>query len=225
MTGPPQFISVQSMLLDVVKAVGEAAGQLPILSRSPVGAIALHRAKITMSFELTSSAQTSDASTGVGPMLGVKSLTFGVASTENSVEDRAVNRGVIDLEIVAIADKLEDEPAPRPSPKPIAEQPVRPIAEKPTTPVAEPPERPVEVSVPKPSDPPVPEVSPEAVRQKADAIWKIVQSLRDRAYRLSEREQRVMMAGLREIESLLNRGQVEAAEERLTALIAGMLGT
>lgn len=96
----PTPIGIDRMLLDIAEGIGGAAKTLPEASRSAVGAVALKRATVQIDFELSSGAVRDDNFAG----LGVKTFLFGIGASAGSSEERATNRGHIELEIVSIID-------------------------------------------------------------------------------------------------------------------------
>jgi hypothetical protein len=104
-------IGVEAMLTDIARGVGEAARILPERSRSPIGAVAVKGVTVNLNFELSAAAVAREA--GVGPLLGMKSVVFGLGYGERAVEERQLNTGAIALEIVAIppAEPAPDVPA------------------------------------------------------------------------------------------------------------------
>ncbi len=96
----PKPLAISTVLTDIATGIGNAASLLPDKSRSAVGAMAVRSAKVHVEFEMAQAVSTGSSFVGVG----MKSASFGITTTREAVEERQINRGVIDLEIVAIED-------------------------------------------------------------------------------------------------------------------------
>jgi hypothetical protein len=102
------------MFRDIAQGIGDAARLIPEHSRSGVGALAVHRANVEVSFELSTQAR--DESGTVG--LGARTFIFGPSIATGSNESTALNTGRITLEIVAITEPEERGKDPLPEPDP-----------------------------------------------------------------------------------------------------------
>ncbi len=100
----PIPIGLPAMFRDIAQGIGDAAQLVPQLSRSEVGALAVHRASVEINFEMSTRARLDDGTVG----LGARTFLFGPSVSTGSNETTALNIGRITLEIVAIT-----EPAPQ----------------------------------------------------------------------------------------------------------------
>lgn len=100
-----KFISVRNLLEDIGAGIGKANFSLWKESESPYGILAVKTAKVSVDFEMTSSAIDRNESFSLNapplPFLGAKTLTL--SSDTYSKENRELNRANIILEIVSIA--------------------------------------------------------------------------------------------------------------------------
>lgn len=108
-----KFISVRNLLEDIGYGIGKANYSLWKESSSPVGMLVVKNAKVTIDFEMTSSAVDRAESLSLGGsspvyFLGAKTLT--VSSDVSSKEDRSINHAQITLEIVSVVPESSEKP-------------------------------------------------------------------------------------------------------------------
>jgi hypothetical protein len=94
----PEPIGVGAILTDIAGGLGVAARKVAQDSRSELGALAIKGAKVDIEFEMASRRNTDGASAG----LGMRSFSFGFGVNREAVDERRINRGRIELEIVAV---------------------------------------------------------------------------------------------------------------------------
>ncbi len=100
MAALPKPIGIDATLVAIATGIGHAAKLLPDLSRSVVGAVAVKTARVRIEFDM---ARTAEKSTS-GVELGVRTFAVTAGRIGETTTSRASNHGVIDLEIVAVAE-------------------------------------------------------------------------------------------------------------------------
>lgn len=108
MAALPRPIGIDRTLTDIATAIGNSARLLPTLSRSEIGAVAVKAAKVRVEFQMARAFEKSSD----GVELGVKTFSISAAQVSQTSSARAMNNGVIELEIVAVALAEVTEPVP-----------------------------------------------------------------------------------------------------------------
>lgn len=115
----PEPVGVGAILTDIAQGLGDAARKVAIASRSDIGALAVKGAKVDIEFEMASRRSADGVAAGVG----VRTFSFGFGVNREAVDERRINRGRIELEIVAVPVATEAADLP---PKPVAIDPPAP---------------------------------------------------------------------------------------------------
>jgi len=116
------------MLTDIAEGLGNAARNLASTSRSDVGTLAVKSVKVDIEFEMATR-RTADG-TQVG--LGVRTFAFGFGVDRNAVDERRINRGRVELEIVAVPLAAPSSSSSSPAPVPAEPEPPAPPPTGPT---------------------------------------------------------------------------------------------
>ncbi len=99
----PSFAAVPDLMRDIGVGIGNAAAEVVRRSRSAVGTLAVKDADVSVEFEMTSAAVSTQQGLNVGvPLLGAKTLSVGTVAARQA--DTSTGRVTIRLHIVAIAD-------------------------------------------------------------------------------------------------------------------------
>lgn len=124
----PEPVGVGAILTDIAQGLGDAARKVAIASRSDIGALAVKGAKVDIEFEMASRRSADGVAAGVG----VRTFSFGFGVNREAVDERRINRGRIELEIVAVPVATEAADLP---PKPVAiDPPAKPVIVEPPAP-------------------------------------------------------------------------------------------
>ncbi|MDB5251682.1 MAG: hypothetical protein JWP27_851 [Flaviaesturariibacter sp.] len=97
-----KFISVEQMMTDIGKGIGNANRQMQKLSQTSINSLAVKDGSITVQFELTSKSESTANGLdipGLQPLLGAKTFRL----TSDTATEQVINKASIVLNIVSVA--------------------------------------------------------------------------------------------------------------------------